>query len=78
MSMLTVWTLWEIMSVTVLQDTLEMEHTALVRTVVLLFLMGNCPLCYGGFWTLYIHMHSESNTQLKEIQHWTEYTYPQF
>ena len=31
MSMLTVWILWEIMSVTVLQDTLEMEHTALVR-----------------------------------------------
>ena len=31
MSMLTVWTLWEGMSVTVLQDTLEMEHTALVR-----------------------------------------------
>ena len=31
MSMLTVWTLWEVMSVTVLQDTLEMEHTALVR-----------------------------------------------
>ena len=31
MSMLTVRTLWEIMSVTVLQDTLEMEHTALVR-----------------------------------------------
>ena len=32
MSMLTVWTLWEIMSVTVLQDTLEMEHTALVNS----------------------------------------------
>ena len=31
MSMLTVWILWEITSVTVLQDTLEMEHTALVR-----------------------------------------------
>ena len=33
MSMLTVWTLWEVTSVTVLQDTLEMEHTALVRRV---------------------------------------------
>ena len=32
MSMLTVWTLWEIMSVTVLQDTLEMELTALVNS----------------------------------------------
>ena len=31
MSMLTVWTLWEVMSVTVLQDTLEMEHTVVVR-----------------------------------------------
>ena len=33
MSMLTVWTLWEIMSVTVLQDTLGMEQTAQVRRV---------------------------------------------
>ena len=33
MSMLTVWILWEIMSVTVLQDTLEMEQIALVRRV---------------------------------------------
>ena len=32
MSMLTVWTLWEVMSVTVLQDTLEMELTALVNS----------------------------------------------
>ena len=32
MSMLTVWTLWEVMSVIVLQDTLEMEHTALVNS----------------------------------------------
>ena len=31
MSMLTVWTLWEVTSVTVLQDTLEMEHTVVVR-----------------------------------------------
>ena len=34
MSMLTVWTLWEIMSATVLQDTLEMEHTALVNSCI--------------------------------------------
>ena len=37
MSMLTVWTLWEVMSVTVLQDTLEMEHTAQVRRMVHIF-----------------------------------------
>ena len=36
MSMLTVWTLWEIMSVTVQQGTLEMEHTAQVNAVFLL------------------------------------------
>ena len=37
MSMLTVWTLWETMSVTVLRDTLEMEHIALVRKVSSIF-----------------------------------------
>ena len=37
MSMLTVWTLWEIMSVTVLQDTLGMELTALVSVAFSIF-----------------------------------------
>ena len=41
MSMLTVWTLWEVTSVTVLQDTLEMEHTVVVRKKLLM-----CVPCF--------------------------------
>ena len=55
MSMLTVWTLWEIMSVTVLQDTLEMEHTALVNSCIFISIkptnidiLLHCGPCYSN------------------------------
>ena len=61
MSMLTVWTLWEIMSVTVLQDTLEMEHTAQVRNVVFFSnlhegLKSNCMAWMIVFCILFLNL----------------------